>query len=508
MSEGFNKLKKDLGAGLEKKRWSAKSVIALLVFGAIILVFALFGLPNKMNGGSSGMSSAASVNHSLIPLNDLRSESQRMEQMYAPLFGGKEMGDAQRQFVRQQALENLISQELVSQSAAKAGILATDAEIQDMIVRELPYFQRDGRFQRDLYYQILEANRLTPHEFESKLRKERVNVRAQRLFEAASNPLNVELEKLKALQENKLNVAFVRFDRDLVASKMKVSDSEVAAKLAQPEFAKKVEEYYKANQAEFSVQPQVRAQHILIKIDAQKDQAKAKAQIDDLKKKSEKEDFAKLASQFSEDQGSKTKGGDLGYFGKGQMVPEFEVAAFNQKVGQVGEVIRTPFGYHLIKVLDRKEAQQKSFEQVKSEIARKTMASEVYDSELKSLEEALARGNSTAVETQLKKMGMTWDETGFFDLSAESVPKLSSAEASRAAFSLTEAKPWYPQVVREGNEKFVLKLKASKKEAATSVANLQQTLERERSSDLFRAWIEEAKKTARIERNMEAVKGR
>lgn len=507
MSEGFNKFRKELNSGLEKKRWSAKSITALVLFGAIIAVFAFFGMPNRMNNqGSSNMSAAAQVNHALIPLSDLRNESARMEQMYAPLFGNNGMGDAQRQFVRQQALESLIVQELSSQMANKAGILATDPEIQEVIVKEIPAFQQNGRFQRDLYYQILEANHLTPIEFESRLRKEKVNMRTQKLFQSVSLPLNMEIEKLKALQDHKLNVAFAKVDKEKVVQAAQVTDAEIKSKLANPDFEKKVQEYYNSNKAEFNVEPQVHAQHILIKTD--KDSVKAKAEIDDLKKRAAKEDFSKLASQYSEDTGSKAKGGDLGYFTKGKMVPEFETAAFNQKVGEVGDVIRSPFGYHLIKVLDRKEGKQKSLDEVRHEIAHKLIATEAYDSELKALEEALAKGDAAGVDAQVKKMGGTWEETGFFDLTADQVPKLMSPEASKAAFEVTEAKPLYPKVVRDGPEKFVIKLKGTKTEASPAGEKILETVSRERSSDLFRSWIEDGKKTARIERNMDAVSGK
>jgi peptidyl-prolyl cis-trans isomerase D len=497
MSESFEKFRKQLGSGMKSQRWNLKSVTALVIFGAIIAVFALFGLPNRLNNGAQASGSAAQVNHTLISVADLRSESARLEQMYAPLFGGN-MGDAQRQFVRQQALENLIFQEVSFQTAKKEGILATDAELQDMIVRELPYFQQNGRFQRDLYYQILEANHLTPAQFEEKLRKEKTNIRAQRLFEAAAQPLKIEVEKLKTLQENKLNIAFARLDKDKVISQMK--SASVEAQLAKPEFAKKVQDYYAANRPEFDIQPEVKAQHILIKTGPQMTEAQAKTKIEEIQKRAKSEDFGKLAAQLSEDEGSKAKNGDLGFFHKGQMVPEFEKAAFSQKVGEVGEPVKTNFGYHLIKVTDKREGGLRPFEQVRMEIAQKLIASEAYEAEIKTLDEALAKNDTAAVDAQLKRMGVKWEETGFFDLNADMIPKLPSAEATKAALTLSEAQPNYPKVVRDGSEKFVLRFKGKKKEVSTDSQNLQAQLEKERANELFGSWIETAKKSTKIER--------
>lgn len=500
--------RKQVESGFKKGRFSLKSIVALCLFGAIIMVFVFFGLHVGPSGaGSSG--SAGRVNNTLISMADLRSESQRLEQMYAPMFGGGNLGDAQRQFIRQQALETLIAQELAAQTAKKEGIMATDSEIQDVIVKDIPVFQKEGRFQRDLYYQILEANHLNPADFEQKLRNEKQNLRTRRLFEVAAQPLEMEIEKLKTLRETKINVAFARLDKEMVLKSVKVSEGEIKTQLANAEFAKKVEEYYNANKAEFHVEAQVHAQHILIKIDGKTVDEHAKTQILEIQKRAQKEDFGKLASQVSQDAGTKIRNGDLGFFGKGKMVPEFEKAAFEQKVGVVGEPIKTPYGYHLLKVLEKKEEQQKTLEEVRTEISQRLIASERYEAQTKILEEALAKADNALVETELKKLGVNWDETGFFDLVADAVPKLQSPEASKAAFQVSEAKPLFPKLVRDGGEKFVIKFRASKKEIATEASqNMGQSLARERSSDLFASWIESEKKTARIDRNLESLKER
>jgi hypothetical protein len=129
-----------------------------------------------------------------------------------------------------------------------------------------------------------------------------------------------------------------------------------------------IEQYYRSNQSQFE---QVRARHILIRAEAdQEDSAGAEAEKkraakrEEARKKAESllariragEDFAKLASEFSEDPGSKSKGGDLDYFSRGQMVPEFEAAAFALKPGEVSQLVETQFGFHIIKVEDRRIA--------------------------------------------------------------------------------------------------------------------------------------------------------
>jgi len=137
-----------------------------------------------------------------------------------------------------------------------------------------------------------------------------------------------------------------------------------------------VRKYYEAHKAEFE---QVRARHILIRAQGsptavrpgQKDltEAEALAKAQDLRKRIQAgEDFAQLASQESDDTGSAAKGGDLGFFRHGQMVPSFEQAAFALQPGAIGEPVKSPFGYHVIKV-EAKES--KSFEDVRPELERR-----------------------------------------------------------------------------------------------------------------------------------------
>lgn len=494
-----NKLKK----GLASDRVSMKSIIAFVLFGAIILVFVFFGMRQDNLGG---VGYAARVNNTLVTVADLRSETTRLEQMYAPMFGGQAIGESQRQFLQQQALESLINQELVSQAAEKAGVLATDAEVQNVITTEYPVFMREGRFSRDNYFQLLQANNMNPSGFEDRIRKDKRSQRARRLMQIVSMPLNLEVEKLRALKAEQMNVAFAKFEKDDVLKTMSLPSSEISQKTAQPEFQKKMEDYYNGNKAEFAVNPEAKAQHILVKSDGTPaGDKKALETIQDIKKKTASQDFGQLAKQFSEDTGSKDNGGDLGFFGRGRMVPEFENAAFSLPIGQVSEPVKTNFGYHLLKVTERKEQKQKTFEEVKGQIAQKLAATDLYDSYLKALEDALAQKNEAQVDTALQKLGVKWEETGFFDLSADLVPKVNSMEASKAVVGLSNQTKVLDRLVRDGDQKFVLKLKAVKKEAPTETLALDQVLARERSSEIFSSWVEGVKTGSRIERNLQLV---
>lgn len=133
-----------------------------------------------------------------------------------------------------------------------------------------------------------------------------------------------------------------------------------------------VKDFYNANKEQLKEEPQVKASHILIGVDASasaEDKAKAKAKAEALLKEIRGgKDFAEAAKTNSTCP-SKDQGGDLGYFGKGQMVREFEQAAFTMKIGDISDVVETQFGYHIIKLTDKKEGEAPKLEEIKEKIA-------------------------------------------------------------------------------------------------------------------------------------------
>ncbi len=491
---------KNSNAGTEKQAF--RRVVAMVIFGAIILVFVLFGFQGKHN--AIGVGSAARVNSAYISVADLQSESQRMEQMYGQLFGGQMSGDAQRQFMRGQALENLIMNELISQSASDQGILVTNAEVRDFIAKDMPVFQQNGRFQRDIYVQVLENNHLTPADFEEKIRKEHRSMRLRHAFEVAAEPTALENAENNALKATKINVGFVKLDESQVTANMNISASEINTKLADPEFMKKVEAELAQNKSAYSSEEQVRASHILIKAKAG-DAASEKAALEKitaLKARASKEDFGKLAAANSEDTGSKVNKGDLGLFTRGKMVPEFDEAAFKQPVGVIGEPVKTSYGYHLIKVTEKKPAMVGTLENSKGKIAKTLIAKERFNQASTQLEEALKKSDAAGVDAALASLGVKWEETGLFDLGSEIAPKMGSRMATQAAFEVNAKSPWLNRLVRDGAVSYLIKFKELKTETpAAVVPTVVDNSTRERSNEMFSRWLESVKKVSTIEKN-------
>ncbi|OPL15501.1 MAG: hypothetical protein AVO38_10250 [delta proteobacterium ML8_D] len=140
-----------------------------------------------------------------------------------------------------------------------------------------------------------------------------------------------------------------------------------------------IETYYKAHKDEFIDPESVKARHILLKVPEGADEKaweEAESRAKDIKEKLKKgENFAELAKKHSDDPGSKDRGGDLGFFTKGRMVPEFESAAFSLKQGEFSDPVKTNFGYHIIEVQEKKAANIKTLAEVQAQI-RQTLQTE------------------------------------------------------------------------------------------------------------------------------------
>jgi peptidyl-prolyl cis-trans isomerase D len=489
-----------LKKGLSDNGITTRSIVAFVIFGMIVLVFILSDLTGRHKTGANDMGSAADVNGELITIKDFQEEETRLGQYYSQLFGGQFDSDMQRSLLRGEVMNSLVNRSVASQAAEKEGIYATDAEVRHMIVNELPYFKKDGVFQSDAYKAILSANRLSPGEFEEKLRKQIKNERSRQLFETSLGMTDLQKNLEKELRSSKLDLQYVTLNAAEFAKTANISSDEVAKQMADQNFAKKVEEYYKTNQANYETKEQVKASHILIKADATNDAA-AKAKAEAVLKRVQKEDFGKVAAEVSDDPGSKAKKGDLGYFGHGQMVPEFEKAAFELPVGKISGLVKSTYGYHIIKVTEKKAATKSNYETAKTDIAKKLIADDRYLTFVKSVEAKLAEGKMDDVNSMLNQAKLGWKETGYFDISSEVAPGMNSSQAIKAALELSKSQPYGKKLVREGDTQFLIKLKDAKTEPTDLKITDESNLERQKSAAAYSAWVDSFRKTARIQTN-------
>ncbi len=216
-----------------------------------------------------------------------------------------ELYDAMVKANGDQVLESLISQKVVELEAAKQNIVISDADIQTEIDKYHEYYGGEQGFA-----QALETNGYT-------------------------------LDQLKVDIANNLQV------KKLLGPQITVTDEEMQT-------------YFEENRESFAQEKQVKASHILVDSLETAQEVKQKLNAGG--------DFAQLAKDYSTDPGTKDNGGDLGFFASGTMTEEFDQAAFAMKVGEISDPVKTDYGYHIIKVVEIKEAQEANYEQSKPAI--------------------------------------------------------------------------------------------------------------------------------------------
>lgn len=261
----------------------------------------------------------AKVNGEEIKKDDLLEEADKLKAQLTQM--GQAQQAASDQFYRQ-VLDGMISRTLLTQAAKAQGVTATEEEAKKEVEGLRARFPNAEAFQQALTAQ---------------------GISEKELLDEARKQLTVQ-----------------KFVESKILADVKVTDA--VAK-----------DFYDKNQAQMKRPEQVHARHILIRADANasaEDKQKAKAKAEDLLARAQKgEDFAKLASENSEDPGSKPNGGDLSWFSRGQMVEPFEKAAFALQPNQISPVVETQFGYHVIQVLEKKAESTVPFEEAKDRIS-------------------------------------------------------------------------------------------------------------------------------------------
>jgi peptidyl-prolyl cis-trans isomerase D len=413
----------------------------------VVVAFILLYIPNFLRNRTLGTGVhdvVASVEGRDITVTHFRRVYQQQMQAYRRAYGGNIDEKLLKQLgIDQRIIQQLIDEEAALAEAERLGITASDEEVRARILA-MPAFQENGQFIGDQRYrQILESNEppLRPSEFEEQIRR---GITIAKLQGALTDWLTVsdaEVTKEIKRRNEKVKLAFVSFPSDKFRDATTVTDAEIATRFNDhkaeyriPEKRKvryalvdlqamrertqvspqDVQRYYEDNEQQYSSPEQVRASHILLKTEG-KDDAAVKKQAEDLLAKIKGgADFAELATKFSED-GSAKKGGDLDFFPKGQMVPEFEKVAFSLQPGQISDLVKTQFGYHIIKVVEKKPASKRSLEEVKAQIEDQLKQDRAQTEAQRTADGVASQLKKPAdFDTVAKPRGLIVSESGFF----------------------------------------------------------------------------------------------
>jgi peptidyl-prolyl cis-trans isomerase D len=380
---------------LDLMRKHAYSWLTRAVVIALIGVFAFWGVSTGM---FSRIKPVATVNGHQILSKDVDQEAEQLRRRLEQVYGPDAAAAMARYNVREQALEQLIDQQLVLDEANRLGLRISDAALEQMIEAQTA-FQVDGHFDLAIYQTALRSQNMRPSDFESEVRLEMLQQLMQRMVTETVQISDAEMHQIYDQRNLKLAMSYVEipykdFESTIAPTDKQIADffeahreqfreperisfdfirydpGRLAAKVTPSD--KDIRNYYNNQRDSALTHPeQVRARHILIAVPpdatpAQKAAAKAKA--DDLLKQIKAgADFAKLAKQFSDDPGTRKNGGELGYFGQSEMVKPFADAAFRMKAGEM-TVVQTQFGYHVIEVEDHKLAHVDTLEEARPQI--------------------------------------------------------------------------------------------------------------------------------------------
>ncbi len=286
----------------------------------VALIFSSISLLVLASENQSSKDTIAVVNGSVITQEELDREIDRIRQEF--LSKGKSLNDSQIPKIKEEVLESLIDFELLYQESQNKAIKIEKGTIDEYIMKMKKQFPTEAEFKNTL------------------------------------TTLNLTETTLKA--QIKRRLAIEQFISTYLAKNTTVSDQEI-------------KDFYEKDPTLFKQPEQVRASHILIKIDPQANEsqkATSKKKMQEIQNKLKNgEDFAALAKEFSQCPSS-AKNGDLGYFGRGNMVKPFEEVSFALKTGEVSDIVETQFGYHLIKVTDKKPESTLPFENIKDRLGK------------------------------------------------------------------------------------------------------------------------------------------
>lgn len=494
----------------------AKSIVAIVLFGAIIIVFVFFNLTPQQMGVGGGF--AAIVDDKIISMKDYQRQYQSMEEQYRTQLQG--LPDAQRQStyqdLRRRALQGLVQSEVAAKAVLDLGFSISDEAIRKEIL-DVPLFNKDGRFQRETYDRYLEYMGLSPGEFETQLRKQMAVSMFRDSVRLSADPGKYESSFQNQLKAMKLNIEFVEIDRSRLLAAIKASDAEVNSFLQDSKNLSQLQDYYKQNKSvKFSSPEQVRVRHILVRSDASdaaKDAA-AKKKAEGLRILAETQDFIKLAQQNSEDPPTKGKGGDLGFIQRGQQVEELEQVAFATDEGKISTVFKSPFGYHFLKVEQKKPARELTFDEAKLEAAQALASQVKVDSLLIDLEKATPEAAAPIFQKLISEKVVGWVESGEFNLSQSFIPKIGSNEKLiEVALEQKSSGSQDPKFLKTDGKYLLVKTKAPNAKApaedsspAFSMAAMEERyMSSMRAMESYQRWIEEKAKQIKVTTNAQLL---
>ena len=448
------------------KAW-LKWTLALAGFALLVLGFPLIQPPPETPGALTDV--LAQVGDQEITVGEFQTLFRRQLQSYQVQSGGEITADLLRSMgIDRQLLQQMIDEYAALQEAARLGVTVSDAEVREAIV-SLPAFQQDGEFIGEAaYLQMLRMQQppVSPAEFEENVRR---SLMLQRLQAAVTDWITVsddDVEREHVRRNERVRLSAISFRADDFREGLEATDDDVTALFEQnandylvPEKRRlrfvlidvpalkasftpseaDVQDYYDNNLDGYTEEVDLRVSHILLRTqDAELAEVQAQAESIVAEARSGA-DFAELARRYSEDEGTREAGGDLGRITRGQMVPEFEGAAFALEQDEISEPVTSMFGVHVIKATEKTGGATQTLDEVRDSIVD-MLQQESADARAAALAEAMSLEIEQAadLEAAASRRGLEVQESGFAALGEPILGLGFSSEVTTQAFQLAE----------------------------------------------------------------------
>ena len=360
-------------------RKKSKGWVAYLIVGIITVPFALFGIQQYVGGSANSV--IAVVDGEDITVNtyyqQLNTQQRNLQQQLGSSYSA-EIDYA----LRQTLIDTLINEKLLENFFKSMKLVTLDEEVRSSI-QSNPVFQVDGIFSEDRYMQILRLNNFTPLSYELEQSKSMSLDQIKRNLSPSAFLSTVQIEQLHDLSSQHREVSFVVLNTEKYKDQIVVNQEQISeyfdtnmskfieGRKVQVDFVElsldnieqqidpdneTLQKLYIENEELYTNPEERRAQHILLE-----EVSNASAILKEIKQGG---DFSELARIHSKDITTNEEGGDLGFFERGYMVPEFEEAVFDMNIGDISEIVKSAYGYHIIKLNEIQPATLQSFEEV------------------------------------------------------------------------------------------------------------------------------------------------
>ncbi len=458
---------KTMRASFHQLKWTLFAVIIVFVLG-----FVFFSGSNWGGGGASGQV-VARVGRDQVSAIEFDRIYQNQVQRYRELYKGSFSPELARALdLPRQVLDGIIERKLRLEAAKRLRLMVTDDELSRAIA-SLPYFQENGQFiGGERYSERLRRAGMYPETFEEGIREDLLVDKYGALVKASVAVPEADVRKEFSAKNDKATIEYILVPSSRLESSVEPSEADLKAyyeknreRYRSPEQRRanyllvdklkvrakvpisdaEIRAEYEAKKASFAVPEQVNVSHILVSVDPKggpEADAKARTKAEALAARAKAgEDFAKLATENTDDPSGKENGGQLPPFGRGQMVPEFEKAAFDMKPGEIRGPVKTNYGYHVIKLTARTPAGTKTLEDVRPSLSG-DLAERKATGETDRLARDLAgkiRALRTKSDEELRKLQsdiVTYNTTDWFSRSGPIAGIGANPDFSKEAWSL------------------------------------------------------------------------